>query len=277
MSNNLKLFSKLLSNEQRHKRSARVTEESEGLVGNRDEVQFLKKDQSRKTWWTLNSKSTQRVRCTSLNRRPQWADTDSTTTTRLCACLILNRYRCGMHTSGQLRLSPQWGQRPDTTFSSRWAKMLPTKLQRSVGALLFCRASQKQTQWCHSIIVAIIANTRASGSATSLDRANRKLAILLQQKKRRISSRLKDFLWSCWRERCFTSQHLWSCCWADSLTVHHHRGVAPFMEQALQHPNLYRLKQCDWCKAACRSPRGLIGGPSVFEGPWTNQCNICNS
>lgn len=166
-----------------------------------------------------------------------------------------------MHTSGQLRLSPQWGQRPDTTFSSRWTKMLPTKLQRSVGALLFCRASQKQTQWCHSIIVAIIANTRASGSATSLDRANRKLAILLQQKKRRISSRLKDFLRSCWRERCFTSQHLRSCCWADSLTVHHHRGVAPFMEQALQHPNLYRLKQCDWCKAACRSPRGLIGAP----------------
>lgn len=49
MSNNLKLCNKLLSNEQRHKRSARVTEESEGLVGNRDEIQFLKKDQSRKT------------------------------------------------------------------------------------------------------------------------------------------------------------------------------------------------------------------------------------
>lgn len=85
-----------------------------------------------------------------------------------------------------VRMHISWGQRLDADPPcSQWTEMLLTKLPRPVGALPFCHASQKQTQWCHSIIVAIIANTRASGSVTVVDRANGKFAIPWQQRNAR--------------------------------------------------------------------------------------------
>lgn len=153
---------------------------------------------------------------------------------------------------------------------SDWTTMLPTKNCNSLSKLSCSAFESRDNDVTSPIKVAIDSNARASGIPSvdtegyHVDQANREFVILRWTHMDTVSSWLKRTFYEPFgqsgaspfsisgRGRCLYSSSSPPLMNLFSLTVYLYHALCT--EQVLQY--LKPLpSQCDWCKAACRSPR----------------------